>query len=156
MKLVKDYMEKKVKIVKPSDSIFKVAKFLSKHDISGAPVVSGKKVLGVISETDLIKFMKLDNTKNFTEFATEPHTLTIALIELLKETFDMKEKTIELKRIRAKDFMTKGAISVGPNEGMLEAATIMESNKIDRLLVIDRGKLVGIISRLDLIRSLID
>lgn len=156
MKLVKDYMEKKVKTVKPSDSIFKVAKFLSKHDISGAPVVSGKKVMGVISETDIVKFMKLDDTKNFTEFATEPHTLTVALVELLGETFGMKEKVVELKKIRAKDFMTKGIISVEPDESMLEAATIMEKNEVDRLLVIGNGKLVGIISRLDLIRSLVD
>ena len=59
MKLVKDYMKKDVIYFTPNDSIFDVAKVFSEKNISGAPVVDNGQIVGIISETDIIKFMRL-------------------------------------------------------------------------------------------------
>ncbi|MBI2543520.1 MAG: CBS domain-containing protein [Candidatus Aenigmarchaeota archaeon] len=155
MKLVKKYMKKKVLTVKPSDSIFKAASALAKHHISGAPVVKGNKVVGVISETDLIRFMKLDLSRTHSELAMEPHALSIVLLALIKDHINMKKELKKMSKIQVKDFMSRDVISVPSDENVIEAASILDKHHIDRLPVIDKGRLVGIISRSDLIKSLI-
>jgi CBS domain-containing protein len=154
MKLVKDYMKTKVRKVRPTYSIFKAAELLSKYHISGAPVVRGDKVIGIITETDIIRFMKLDMSKTHSELAAEPHALSVLLLSLIKDHLDVKKHLEELSKIRVKDFMSKGIIS--PNESIIEAANLLEKHSIDRLPVIESGNLVGIISRCDLIRALVD
>ena len=155
MKLVKNYMKTKVRKVRPTHSIFKAAELLSKYHISGAPVVRGNKVVGIITETDIIRFMKLDLSKSHSEFAAEPHSLSIVLLALIKDHLDVKKHLEQLSKIRVKDFMTREVVSVSPDENIIEAANLLDKHHIDRLPVIDGGKLVGIISRCDLIRALV-
>ena len=90
MKLVKDYMKKKVVSVGPEDSIFKVAQVLSKHHISGAPVVSKDKVVGVISEADLIKYMRLKLPED-NPMTHEFHILSILLVSMVKDHLEFKK-----------------------------------------------------------------
>lgn len=156
MKLVKDYMKRKVIKVKPTDSVFKVIKLLSKHHIAGVPVVDKKKTVGVITETDLIRFMKLDLEKRHSELMSEPHTLSIVMMSLIKDQLSVKKKLANLSRIKVKDFMSENVIFIDPDESIIEAANIFDKNHIDRLPVIDEGRLVGIITRCDLIRALLD
>ena len=91
MKLIKHYMRKKVITIKPSDSVFKAAQILSKNHISGAPVVLNGKVQGVITEADMIRFMKLDVSEIHAELATEPHTLSVVILALIKDQFGVKK-----------------------------------------------------------------
>ncbi len=156
MKLVKDYMKKKVKKTRPSYSIFKAAEIMSKYHLSGMPVVRGNKVIGMITEADIIKFMKIDLSKNNAALAAEPHSISIVLLTLLKGEIDLKREIERLSKFKVKDFMTKGVISVAPDVSILEAANTMDKYEIDRLPVIEVGKLVGIVSRSDLIKALLD
>ncbi len=156
MKLVKDYMMTKVYKVRPSDSIFKAAEIFSRHRISGAPVVSGRRVVGIITETDIVRFMKLDLSKTHTELISEPHALSIVLLTLIKDKMNVKKNLERMSKISVRDFMTKDVISVSPNENILEAANILDKYQVDRLPVIDKGNMVGIISRCDLINALLD
>jgi len=156
MKLVKDYMKRKVITVKPTDSIFKVAETLSSHHISGTPVVKKRKILGVITESDIIKFMKLDLSRTHTELMAEPHALSIVILALIKDQLGVKKHLEKMSKIQVKDFMTRDVISISPDENILEAANLLEENRIDRLPVIKKGRLVGIISRCDLIKALVD
>lgn len=154
MKLVKDYMKTKVVCFSPEDSVFKVAKVLAKKGISGGPVVKGETVLGVISETDIVRFMRL-NLPELTDLV-EPHSTAISIVALIKHHLDFRREIKRLFRARAKDVMSKHVISISPDQSLLEAANLMEREDIRRLLVIEKGKLVGIISRTDLLRALID
>ncbi len=155
MKLVKDYMKTKVVYFRPEDSIFKVAKVLSKHHISGAPVVNNRKVVGVISETDLIKYMRLKLPQE-SAMAHEFHILSILLVSMVKNQLEFKKEIEKMAKIRVRDLMSKDVVSILPDESIIEAATVMEKNRIDRLPVINSGRLVGIIARPDLIRALIE
>ncbi|MBI2084386.1 MAG: CBS domain-containing protein [Candidatus Aenigmarchaeota archaeon] len=156
MKLVKDYMKTRVKKVRPRDSIFKAAETLAKYHISGAPVVTGRKVVGILTEADIIKFMKVDLAKTHNELAAEPHSLSIVLLTLLKGEIDIKREIERMSKLLVKDFMSKDVISIGPDESVLEAANLLDKHQIDRLPVIDTGRLVGIVSRADLIKALLD
>ncbi|MEM5797667.1 MAG: CBS domain-containing protein [Candidatus Aenigmatarchaeota archaeon] len=149
-------MKTKVYKIRPTHSIFKAAEMLSKYHISGAPVVRGEKVVGIITESDIIRFMKLDLSRTHSELVGEPHTLSVILLALIKDHLNVKKHLKELSKIRVKDFMTKDVISISPEESIIEAANLLEKHNIDRLPVIKDGKLVGIISRCDLIKALLD
>jgi len=155
MKKVKDYMKKRVIYFSPEDSVFKTAKVLSKHNISGAPVVKNGKVVGVISDTDVIKFIRL-KVPGQGILTHEPHMLTLLVMNLLKGQIDFKRELKRISKIKVKDIMCKDIISVSLEASILEAAELMEKYDVTRLPVIEKGKLRGIISKTDMIRALIE
>ena len=143
-------MKKKVIYFSPNDSIFKVAKIFSQKNISGAPVVENGKVVGVISETDIIKFIRM----KFPSSIAAPQ-LSLLILNFLKNTFGFREEVKKVSKLRVKDLMSKKVVSISPKASILEAAEKMEKFDVQRLPVIEKGKLVGIISRADLVKTLI-
>jgi len=143
-------MKKKVIYFSPNDSIFKVAKIFSQKNISGAPVVENGKVVGVISETDIIKFIRM----KFPSSIATPQ-LSLLILNFLKNTFGFREEVKKVSKLRVKDLMSKKVVSISPKASILEAAEKMEKFDVQRLPVIEKGKLVGIISRADLVKTLI-
>ncbi len=156
MKRAKDYMRKDVVSFGPHDSIFDVAEILSKNNISGAPVVDGRKVVGMISVSDVVKFMRVKIPES--NFLThEPHSLSMLVAGFIKEGISFAREIKKISSSMVKDFMSKDVVSTNPEATLIEVAEILDKHKIDRLPVIDaRGKLVGIISRTDLLRALLD
>jgi len=155
MKLVREYMNENVISFKPDDSIFTVAEKFYKNHISGAPVVENDEVIGVISETDIVKFMRISIPEN-SEATAEPHLLTLLLAGLVKGRIALKKSLEKLAEIEVKDLMCKEIVSISPDQSVIDAATIMSKNKVNRLPVIENNKLVGIISRANMIKALID
>jgi CBS domain-containing protein len=151
MKKVRDFMNPDVIKFSPEDSIFDVAKIFSQNDISGAPVVEKNKVIGVISESDIVKFMsfKLGRPAEVTT------SLSTLLLTFVMDNIAIKTQLKKISKIRIKDFMSRSAIQISPEASLLEAACMMEKHDINRLPVTEEGKLVGIIARSDLIKALI-
>lgn len=152
----KDYMRKKVVSFGPHDSIFDVAEAMAKNDISGAPVVDGRKVVGIISVSDIVKFMQVNIPES--DFLThEPHSLSMMVAGFIKEEIAFMREMKKLSRSMVKDFMSKDVISISPDATLIEVAEKLDKNKIDRLPVIDsKNRLIGLISRTDLLRALLD
>lgn len=155
MKLVKNYMKRKVVHFSPKDSVFEAAKVFSKYNISGAPVVHRNKVVGVISEADIIKFLeiKLPRTENIAE---EPHVLALLVANLVKEGIEFIREIKKISKTKVENFMTKEVLSIHPGAQILEAAQLMSQHNVNRLPVIENQRLVGNISRADLIRALLE
>lgn len=156
MKRAKDYMKREVVSFGPHDSVFDVAEVLSKNNISGAPVVDGRKVVGMISVSDIVKFMRVKVPEsNF--FTNEPHSLSMLVAGFVKEGIDFAREIKKISKNMVGDFMSKDVVSIGTDATLIEVAEILDKHRIDRLPVIDgKGKLVGIISRTDLLRALLD
>jgi CBS domain-containing protein len=151
MKLVREFMNPSVITFSPDDTIFKVAKIFSENDISGAPVVESRKVVGVISESDLVKYMSFKMGRS-----SSPSTsLSMLFLGFIRDNIEIKSQLKRLSKIKIRDFMSKSAVHIGPDCTLLEAACIMEKNDINRLPVVEDGKLVGIIARSDLIKALV-
>jgi len=153
MKKVKDFMNPKVIYFKPEDSIFEVAKVFSEFDISGAPVVKDDKVIGVISESDIVKFMSLKLGKKPTAPVL---SLSLLVFSFIKDNVELKAEVSRISKTKIGDIMSKDIVSIPSEASMLEAACVMEKRDINRLPVIDGEKLVGIIARADLIKALIE
>jgi len=163
MKKVKDYMSKKVVYLKPEDTIFKAAKLFCEKGISGAPVVNNgidKKLIGVVSESDVVKFMgtKICNVKSFiSNLAYQSMWMAFfQFINMGKDQILIKKKFDKLSKIKIKHVMSKSVVSVSPDSSIFDAAEKMESRKVNRLPVVKKRKLVGLIARSDLVRALCD
>jgi len=153
MKLVKDFMNKNVIYFKPNDSVFEVAKVFSEKNISGAPVVENKKVIGVISESDIVNFMSSKLGKK--QDVVSP-SMTFMLFSFLEDYSKLKTEIGRISKTKVRDVMSKKIVSISSDANLFEAASLMEKKDINRLPVIDSGKLVGIIARADLIKALIE
>lgn len=142
----KDIMVTEVVTVKKDDTVEDVIKLLIQHNISGLPVVDEEgRVTGIVTEGDLIyRSKKLHIPAYF--------TILDGYI-FLESTKSLEEEMKKIAAYRVEDMMTQEVITVGEEESVEEIATTMIRKKINRLPVVRDGKLVGIVSRRDIIKA---
>ena len=123
--LVKDYMSKEVITFHKSDSIFEVKRILLEKKISGAPVINKSgKLIGIISETDL-----------------------------MKQIVDSRYYNMPMSKTTVSKYMTESVDSILPNETIFDAAEKFLRLKRKRFPVMVSNKILGIISRVDIIAA---
>ena len=150
---IKDVMNKDVITCKPDDSVGYLAKLFSDNHISGVPVVEKGKVVGIASETDLLKLFKTPELSNELLLPSPLEIIEIPLRNLVR--FQEIKKAIEGVKIKpVRDIMKKTIRSISPDESLEEGSNRMVKYKVNRLPVIDNGKLVGIVARSDILRGL--
>jgi len=139
--LVDEVMTKEVVAVKKYDDIQEAARLLTENRISGLPVVDAENsVLGVVTEADILSMTGIKDGHNFRDI------LRHILGEPLPE-----RKSGHL----VGDIMTSPAITTRPDADIKEVAKILDEKRIKRLPVVDRkNKLVGVISRADIVRAI--
>ena len=124
--------------VRLDTSLKDVAAILSSQGISGLPVLDGdSRVLGVVSEADILrKEQGLGGPRG-------------GVLGWL----DRGAPDPKLEARTAGEAMTSPALTIGPGRPAAEAAKLMVERGINRLPVISRGRLVGIVTRADLVRA---
>ncbi|HZG36328.1 MAG TPA: CBS domain-containing protein [Gaiellaceae bacterium] len=137
---VQDVMTTQVATVAPHTQLKDVAALLAGRRISGVPVVEDGHVVGVVSEADVLA-----------KEAAERHRRTSLLDWLL----DVEPLLDKLSARTAGEAMTAPAIVVAPRRPLHEAAGVMLEHGVNRLPVVDAGKLVGIVTRADLVRAFV-
>jgi CBS domain-containing protein len=149
--LVKDVMSKNVITISPEESINDAIEKMAKNNISGLIVVDNNKVIGVISESDVLKVLGSE----FPEIKASAN-LTFSILLLLEGGVKMIREMKKIGKLKVKDVMSKKVFFVKPEDTILEAARMMSKKDVRRLPVIDEdGKLVGVISRTDILRALV-
>jgi CBS domain-containing protein len=141
----KEIMTKKVKTVSPSMKIKQFAAFLIKENFSGAPVIDEEgNLLGIATEEDLIYQDKKINLPTFLNLFSN-------IIPL-----GMMQTEEELKKISGTslgDIMQKNPKTISEQTSTEEIATLMTENKTYYLPVINDKKVVGVVTKRDLIRA---
>ena len=151
---VKDVMTRDVITCKPSDSIESVVKMMSEKNISGLPVVDGDKVVGVVTEGDIMRILAVPERSGTLWL---PSPLEIWLEIPVKDLMQLRRLQKSVKDVGAQtvgDIMTKAVLSVDPDDDIEDAASIMMKHKVNRLVALKGGKLAGIITRDDIIHGL--
>jgi CBS domain-containing protein len=143
MTSVREVMTTQVLSVRRTTPLKEVAQLLVDHKISGLPVVDiDGTVLGVVSEADfLIKEIGKDAVRH------RP------LARVLGESRETRTRFDKIEARRAADAMTAPPITIEPSRPIGEAARLMTERKVNRLPVVDDGRLVGIVTRADLVRA---
>jgi len=155
MKTVKEFMNENVVCLSPDDTLFDAAKILSQLNIAGAPVVEKDKIVGIVSISDMIKFIDIKLGRLPKIDTPGLSTLLLALVRMQKVRSDFKKELEKITKTKIKDVMTKNVITISSSQTIIDVAELMEKHDVNRLPVVDDGKIVGIVARADIIKSLI-
>ncbi len=143
--LARDIMTSDVCTLMPATSVVEAAQLLVDRRISGAPVVDGgARVIGMVSEGDLIRRAELGTEKEWSgwrEFLTAKRTLA--------------HEFIRSHATRVGDIMTAPVWTVNEDATLAELAELFEKKNIRRAPVVREGKLAGIVTRADMVRALL-
>jgi CBS domain-containing protein len=147
-----DVMTTNVITVGPSTSVQEVAKILSDQGISGVPVVDAdNRVLGIVSEGDLLHRIETGTERRSGRGTSRRRSWWL-------DTFGRDEALardyVKSHGRTAGDVMTREVVSVNDTTELGDVATLLETKRIKRVPVLRDGKLVGIVSRANLVRAL--
>ncbi|MCE5335175.1 MAG: CBS domain-containing protein [Desulfobacteraceae bacterium] len=144
----KDIMSKEVVSVSPDMEVTAVARLLLERHFNGVPVVDESgKLLGIICQSDLVAEQKKLPIPSF-------FTLLDTFIPLFSQT--EREKDLQkIAAVKARQAMTQDPLTVGPETILEEIASIMVNKHCHTIPVVRDGKLVGIIGKEDVLRTLL-
>lgn len=147
---VKDAMNSPVVTVGPEDTLADVAKVFREKKIRGAPVVDGGgNLVGIISEADLIaKSQDLKVSVSYDIFGwVSPQTP-------VEDLAQFSRGLSSVGNTKVKQIMTKRVVTVSPQDSVDKVAQLLAKRNINRIPVMDGSKIVGIISRADVIQAI--
>lgn len=143
-----DVMTTPVITVDPEMTVQDLAKLLSERNISGVPVCeSGDRLVGIVSEGDL-----LHRAETGTERRLQKRRSW--WLDSLAAEEEAARDYVKAHGQRVRDIMSRNVISVTETTDLAEVAMLLETKLIKRVPVVRDGKLVGIISRANLVRAL--
>ncbi|MFW6237652.1 MAG: CBS domain-containing protein [Halanaerobiales bacterium] len=147
MLTAREIMTTDVVTVTPDTSVEEAAAVMSEHKISGLPVVDEEgNLAGILSERDLI--IK-DKNLHFPDYIN-----VLGGIIYLDSYKKFKEEFRKYIAQNVGEMMTEDVITVGPEKTVEDIATIMVEEDINRVPVVDNKKLIGIVTRGDLVKDI--
>lgn len=146
MAKAKDIMTKEVITVSPDTTVEGLGRLLIEKGISGAPVIdSNGKLFGIVTENDLIK-----QKERF-------HIPTVVrLFDAFIPVGGSSSMEKEIKRMsasRVSEICARDVVTVGPETSLQDIATLMSEKGVYLLPVVQSGKIVGIIGKMDVIKG---
>jgi CBS domain-containing protein len=140
----RDIMTAHVISVGPDATVDAVANTLTGNGVSAVPVIAiDGRLLGIVSEGDLIRRSELKTTRGRSWW-----------LYLLTSTDQLAADFAKSRAVKVKDIMTKTVLTVEPDTPLHDIADILERHGIKRVPVIEEGRVVGIVSRANLIQAL--
>jgi CBS domain-containing protein len=142
-------METDVPEVYASDPVESVLKVLRAHELPGVPVVNeGGRCVGIITEADLV----LSNEGADLHL---PHYFQLfGGIVFLESMSHFEERLRKAFASTAEDMMTPDPITIEPTATIEDAARLIASKRHNRLPVVEHGRLVGVVTRVDVLEAL--
>ncbi|MEZ6037320.1 MAG: CBS domain-containing protein [Planctomycetota bacterium] len=141
-----DVMQRKIVTLSAGDSLPTAERMLTEAGISGAPVLDDHdRVLGVVSMTDLLRHRaEDDDIPDDTE------------VEVFDDSIDDTEQVAFARPDTGAcvgDVMTQEIVSVPPSMPLAKIAERMVATHVHRVLVLERGRLIGLISTMDVLEQ---
>jgi len=138
-------MTRNVLTVGPETSVAQAIRLMLDNHVSGLPVLAGDgKVVGILTEGDLLRR---------SETGTERHRAR--WLEILMGPGHSAGEYVRTHGRKVEDIMTTDLISVAGDTSLEEVVGLMERRRIKRVPILDGDALIGIVSRADLLRSLL-
>lgn len=178
---VREVMTREVITVSPEHTLREAMEMLSRHHVSGAPVLSGQSVVGVVSGSDLLEFgaalpplsdaelEPLDTESAEEEFDgvdddTDAQEASWFTARWREESPEVNDRITDagastwtaLDEHTVSEVMTRAVVSVPPTVSLAAAADLMRRNRLHRVLVMDGETMLGILSTTDIVAAVAD
>jgi CBS domain-containing protein len=146
---VRDIMDTDAPAVTVVDSVETVLRVLRDHELPGVPVVNeGGRCVGIITEADLVLSDEDD------DFHLPHYFQLFGGIVFLESVSHWEERVRKAFASTAEDMMTPDPVTIGPDASVREAARLIARKKHNRLPVVEHGRLVGVVTRVDVLDAL--
>jgi CBS domain-containing protein len=123
----------------PETPLKEVAEILARHRITGVPVVDGKgHLVGIISESDFVRKMEGEQRRG-----------------RLGPMAEVLGKARKLQTQAASELMTNRVITGGPDTSVRELTRLMSAHDVNRIPIVEEGRLIGIVTRADILRTFV-
>jgi len=148
---VRDWMQSEVRSVPPDLPLAELEARFLQHRVTGFPVVAGERLVGIVSRSDVVRQLSVEQAwaetlsdyyRDWTGMAPEGPSLAEVGAEMGRR----------IEALRVEDVMVRAPITVAPDAHVAAAARVLVSHRIHRVPVVDAGRLVGILTSLDLVR----
>lgn len=141
---VADVMSKQVDYIRPNDKVERAVLLIFGRNVNGIPVLEGKKLVGLVTENDILK-----------KFFPTIHEIVQDTVH--EANFEaMEEKASTIMSMPVSQIMSRNPTVVKATTPLLRAQSLMNVKNIGRLPVVDDGgSLIGILSKGDVFRSLV-
>ncbi len=144
---LRDIMKTEVITIGPDATVSELAKVMADHGISGVPVVDDRgELVGMATEGDVILQDAGLHFPHYIQFLDG--TIYLSSVHKFEERF---KKTFGAK---VSDIMSTELITASPDATLTEVATLMADHQVNRVPVVEDGKLVGIVTRGDVVRAI--
>lgn len=143
----KDIMTATPITLTPDTDIATAVKTLLKNKINGVPVLDGDKLVGVLTQSDLVAQQKELQMPSF--FTLLDGVFPLASYE------DLDKEVAKISATMVGQAMTTDPVTVAPETELMQVATIMAEKKLYTLPVMDGEKLVGVVGKEDVLRTLV-
>jgi len=148
-----DVMTSDLLTVTPATTLTQFARILTEDNISGCPVVTvDGRLVGIVGKTDLLTRL-IEGRHDFAASPDFRGLLGLGEEGLLPTRGSAQESEEEIFGT-VEDIMETDPVTVLPDTPLMEVARALAENRIHRVLVVEKGKLLGIITSLDVIAHL--
>jgi CBS domain-containing protein len=149
MASVGEIMERDPVTARPDDDVESVIRLLRKHELPGVPVVDGDgRSVGIVTESDLIL------RDQQADLHLPYHLDIMGGVIYLESMKHFEERLRKAFASQVSEMMTADPLTVSPDRPVEEAARLISEHGHNRLPVVDDGRLVGVVTRLDVLEAL--
>jgi CBS domain-containing protein len=139
-----DVMVSPVITIRPDAAVRDAARLMLDHGISGVPVVDAEgNLAGIVSEGDLIRRAEIDT-----------QTRRSWWLDLLTSRDRLADEFTKAHALKVADLMTRDVVTASEDASLADIATLLERHGIKRVPIMRDGKVIGIVSRANLLRAL--
>jgi len=142
-------MQTDVVSVRPEDDVESVLRLLREHELPGVPVVNeGGRCVGIVTESDLV--LRDDEA----DLHLPHHIDLLGGVIYLERFKHFEERLRKAFATSVQDMMTADPVTVSPQDTVQAAARVISRERHNRLPVVEHGRLVGVVTRLDVLEAL--
>jgi CBS domain-containing protein len=151
MPTVREYMDDDPATVTPDTKAEDVARLLGEHELHGVPVVNeAGRCVGIVTENDLVMADEEGDLHI-------PHYIELfGGLVFLEPVRGFERRLKKAMAATVRDMMTSNPTTIAPDADVHEAGRVISSSGHNRLPVVEHGRLVGVITRADVLRALTD
>jgi CBS domain-containing protein len=146
---VADIMDTDMPTVAPEDTVEAVLRTMREHELSGIPVANAAgRCVGIITEEDLVM------TGEDADLHLPHYFEMFGGLVFLEPLSHFEERLRKATAALARDLMTENPVTIEPTATVHEAARKIARSKHNRLPVVEHGRLVGVVTRVDVLDAL--
>ncbi len=149
---VHDVMTKNPVVCDVSDTASTIAGLMRKNRIGGIPVIRDSRLAGIITETDILQLLKSPGPSDDLWLPSPLEVIELPIREFINWE-NTKKALSDIGSLPASDIMKHPVITITADADIETAADLMLTHKINRLVVVSDEKVVGIITRQDIVWS---